>query len=114
VLFLAAAVTMVIQYLVLLAILIAAQRWNRPFGFQVALGPIQFWQAHYTFNQPGVAGLSYQFRSSATGQIREGALLVSVIFGAFVAVIQTKRVPARASTSRSRNIRAGLNAKRGV
>jgi hypothetical protein len=114
VLFLVTAVAMAIQYLVLLAILIAAERWNRPFGFQVALGPIQFWQAHYTFSQPGLAGLSYQVRSSATGQIREGALLVSFIFGALVAVIQAKRVPASASTSRSRNVRAGLNAKPGV
>ena len=102
VIFLVAAVTMAIQYLVLLAILMAAQRWNRPFGFQVAMGPVQFWQAHYAFNQPGAAGLSYQFRSSATAQIREGAVLVSLVFGALAAVIQTKRVSARASTSGSR------------
>jgi hypothetical protein len=41
-----------------------------------------------------MAGLGYQFRSSATAEIREGALLVSFIVGALAAVVQTKRVPA--------------------
>jgi hypothetical protein len=94
VLFLVAAVTMAIQYLVLLALLLAAERWNRPFGFQVALGPLQFWQAHYTTNQSAVAGVSYQLRSTATAEIREGALLFSLLLGALVAVIRRKRVPA--------------------
>jgi hypothetical protein len=94
VLFLVAAVTMAIQYLVLLAVLLAAERWNRQFGFQVALGPLQFWQAHYTSSQSAAAGVSYQFRSSATAEIRTGALLVSLLIGALAAAIQTKRVPA--------------------
>jgi hypothetical protein len=92
--------TFVLQELVLAVILFVAISSNRPFAFDVALGPLHFWQAEWTTIEVSVPALG-QVTGAGTGGAREGGLLIGFLLGALAAAIQIRlRATARAAADR--------------